>query len=66
MFRICGRRTRPIFAFTPSEQVYRQLALYWGTFPVRIDFTGDPDKTIESAEKFLRGKKLADRPVIAW
>jgi pyruvate kinase len=49
----------PIFAFTPSEQVYRQLALYWGTFPVRIDFTGDPDKTIGSAEKFLRGKKLA-------
>src|SRR5437588_4175578 len=49
----------PIFAFTPSEQVYRQLALYWGTFPVRIDFTGDPDKTIASAEKFLRGKKLA-------
>src|SRR5438094_8832941 len=36
----------PIFAFTPSEQVYRQLALYWGTFPVRIDFTGDPDETI--------------------
>src|SRR6266487_1959926 len=49
----------PIFAFTPSEQVYRQLALYWGTFPVRIDFTGDPDQTIASAEKFLRGKKLA-------
>jgi pyruvate kinase len=49
----------PIFAFTPSEQVYRQLALYWGTFPVRIDFAGDPDKTIASAEKFLRGKKLA-------
>jgi pyruvate kinase len=48
----------PIFAFTPSEQVYRQLALYWGTFPVRIDFTRDPDKTIASAEKFLRGKKL--------
>src|SRR6266702_6642806 len=49
----------PIFAFTPSEQVYRQLALYWGTFPIRIDFTGDPDDTIASAEKFLRGKKLA-------
>src|SRR5207247_5049326 len=30
----------PIFAFTPSEEVYRQLTLYWGTFPARIDFTG--------------------------
>src|SRR6266487_3217524 len=49
----------PIFAFTPSEQVYRQLALYWGTFPVRIDFTRNPDQTIASAEKFLRAKKLA-------
>ena len=49
----------PIFAFTPSEQVYRQLALYWGTFPVRVDFTGDPNKTIASAEKFLRKNKLA-------
>jgi pyruvate kinase len=49
----------PIFAFTPSEQVYRQLALHWGTFPVRIDFTGDPDQTIASSEKFLHKKKLA-------
>jgi pyruvate kinase len=49
----------PIFAFTPSEEVYRQLALYWGTFPVRIDFTGNPDRTIAAAEKFLRKNKLA-------
>jgi pyruvate kinase len=57
----------PIFAFTQSEQVYRQLALYWGTFPIRMDFKGDPDATIASAEKFLRAKKLAapgDRMVI--
>src|SRR5438093_8379589 len=69
VFTLYGRMARyasnlrphraPIFAFTPNEQVYRQLALYWGTFPVRIDFTGDPDATIASAEKFLRAKKLA-------
>ena len=59
MLRICVPSERRSFAFTPSEQVYRQLALYWGTFPVRIDFTGDPDKTIASAEEFLRAKKLA-------
>src|SRR5438093_6934077 len=28
----------PIFAFTPSENVCRQLALCWGTQPVVIDF----------------------------
>src|SRR5437870_8171130 len=49
----------PIFAFTPSETVYRQLAIYWGTFPARIDFTGDPDETIASAERFLRKNKSA-------
>jgi pyruvate kinase len=49
----------PIFAFTPTEEVYRQLALYWGTFPARIDFTRDPAKTIATAEKFLRKNKLA-------
>jgi pyruvate kinase len=49
----------PIFAFTPSEEVYRQLALYWGTFPVCIDFTQDPDATIALAEKYLRKNKLA-------
>jgi len=57
----------PIFAFTPTEEVYRQLALYWGMFPVRLDFAGDPHKTIAAAEKFLRKNKLAapgDRMVI--
>jgi pyruvate kinase len=49
----------PIYAFTPSEEVYRQLALSWGTFPVRIDFARDPNGTIASAEKFLRKNKLA-------
>ena len=69
VFTVRGRMARyasnlrperaPVFAFTPSEEVYRQLALYWGTFPVRIDFTGDSDKTIAAAEKFLRKNKLA-------
>jgi pyruvate kinase len=49
----------PIFAFTPSEEVYRQLALYWGTFPARVDFSGGPDRAIAAAEKFLRKNKRA-------
>jgi len=48
----------PIFAVTSSEQVYRQLAICWGTFPIRIDFTEDPNATIEAAEKYLRDAKL--------
>ena len=49
----------PIFAFTPNEEVYRQLALSWGTFPARINFDDDPDRTIAAAQKLLRKNKLA-------
>ena len=49
----------PIFAFTPNEEVYRQLALCWGVLPFRIDFRKNADETIASAEKFLRKNKLA-------
>jgi pyruvate kinase len=43
----------PIFAFTPAEHVCRQLALCWGTYPVLLPFTNDPNTTIEAAEKYL-------------
>jgi pyruvate kinase len=48
----------PIFAFTSSEEVYRQLSIYWGVYPVKIDFTDDPNATILVAEMFLRRTKL--------
>lgn len=48
----------PIFAFTPSDEVYRQLALSWGVLPIRIDFDEDPNQTIEAAETFLRDARL--------
>src|SRR5438309_8870866 len=46
----------PIFAFTSSEQVYRQVALCWGTYPILIEFTGDPNETVEAALKQLRAR----------
>lgn len=49
----------PIFAFTPSDEVYRQLALCWGISPLRMDFADDPNETIEAAEKFLRDHRLS-------
>jgi pyruvate kinase len=52
-------RHAPIFAFTPNNEVYRQLALCWGVFPVCIDFSSDPHRTLAAAEKFLRKNKLA-------
>jgi pyruvate kinase len=49
----------PIFAFTPSEEVRRQLSISWGVHPARIAFTKDPNATIDRAEEFLRKNKLA-------
>src|SRR4030081_46572 len=49
----------PIFAFTPSEEVCRQLAISWGACAIRTEFTKDPNKTIAAAESFLRDNKLA-------
>src|SRR3954454_20451721 len=49
----------PVFAFTPAEQVRRQLAICWGVYSVRIDFTKDPNATIEAAEAYLHEEKLA-------
>jgi pyruvate kinase len=48
-----------IFAFTPSEEVRRQLSICWGVCAQRIEFSDDPNVTIETAQKFLRDKKLA-------
>ena len=77
VFTVQGRMARyasnlrpqraPIFAFTPNEEVYRQLALHWGTFPACIDFAGGPDRRISAAEKVLRKNKWVtpgDRMVI--
>jgi pyruvate kinase len=50
----------PIFAFTPDEQVYRHLSLCWGVFPVQIEFTDDPNATIEAAERFLSERNLIE------
>jgi pyruvate kinase len=47
-----------IFAFTPSEEVRRQLSVSWGVCPQRIEFSDDPNANIETAEKLLRDQRL--------
>ena len=48
----------PIFAFTPREEICRQLALCWGTHPVLLEFTGDPNRTIDAATDYLCDARL--------
>ena len=51
----------PIFAFTCSETVFRQIVILWGTHPIMLEFAADPHVTIESAIKYLRQEKLTER-----
>lgn len=50
----------PIFAFTPSERVARQVVLCWGTHPILIEFLDDPNRTVEAALRHLRKEKLTE------
>jgi pyruvate kinase len=48
----------PIFAFTPNEEIFRQIVISWGVRPIMLDFADDPHLTIEAAIKYLRQKRL--------
>src|SRR6266699_875411 len=37
------RPRRPILAYTPSERIYRQLALWWGVWPHCIEIQGSTE-----------------------
>jgi len=50
----------PIFAFTSSETVFRQIVILWGTHPVMLQFADDPNITIEAAVTYLRDQKLTE------
>jgi pyruvate kinase len=51
----------PIFAFTSSETVFRQIVILWGTHPIRLEFGNDPNATIEAAIAYLKKHKLTER-----
>ncbi|QDT07889.1 Pyruvate kinase [Rubripirellula lacrimiformis] len=46
----------PIFAFTDNESIFRQLLLPWGVEPFLIDFSADPEETIQDAFERLKEK----------
>lgn len=48
----------PIFAFAPSEEVVRRLALNWGTHAIKLDFDDRADTTVKRAENLLKKMDL--------
>ncbi len=53
------RPRTPILAYTPSERVYRQLALWWGVWPDCIEIHGTTDTLME-----VVGKRLIDANIL--
>lgn len=47
-----------IFAFTNMSNVRRKLMLNRGVYPFRIEFSNDPEKTIQNAFALIRTRKL--------
>ena len=48
----------PIFAFSPTVEVVRRLALNWNTHPIQMPFGVDPEHTIADAELELEQRGL--------
>jgi pyruvate kinase len=44
----------PIYAFTDVEPVFRQLLLPWGVEPFLLEFSEEPEKTIQDALAYLK------------
>jgi pyruvate kinase len=54
------RPRRPILAYTPSERIYRQLALWWGVWPHCIEIQGSTEALIEVVGRHLLDDHLVD------
>ena len=52
------RPRTPIIAYTPSERVYHQLALWWGVWPHRIEMQGSTEDLIAVVDQRLQDDKL--------
>lgn len=55
------RPRTPIIAYTPSERVYRQLALWWGVWPYCIGMQGTTEELIDVVERRLLDDKLVQQ-----
>jgi len=61
------RPVAPILAFTNTTHVRRRLGLYWGIHAFRIDFSKDPEVSIQRSVEQLQGRgmiKEGDRVIV--
>jgi len=51
----------PIYAFTDVEPVFKQLLLHWGVEPFLMEFSADPEKTIQDSFDYLKRQGWAEK-----
>ncbi len=51
----------PVVAYTPFEQVYRRLALWWGVMPRRSELLGTTEQLISWVDEQLQEEGLVHR-----
>ncbi|MGO4588831.1 pyruvate kinase [Paenarthrobacter sp. 2TAF44] len=54
------RPVKPVFAFTPVEHVWNQLALTWGIQPVLVPSVGHTDEMTAQVDRSLLDMKIVD------
>ncbi|GAC1344673.1 MAG: pyruvate kinase [Ktedonobacteraceae bacterium] len=55
------RPRTPILAYTPSERVYHQLALWWGVWPHCLQMQGTTEDLIAAVDQRLQDDQLVQR-----
>jgi len=55
------RPRAPILAYTPSDEVYRQLALWWGVWPHRVAMLGSTEQLINVVDQRLQDEHLMQK-----
>ncbi len=55
------RPRTPILAYTPSDQVYRHLALWWGVWSYRVSLRGTTEDLIAVVDQRLQDDKLMQK-----
>jgi pyruvate kinase len=64
-----ARALVPIIAFSPNERTRRQLALYWGVIPLKIDSSTDSDEIVDRVNGHVLSRGFAspgDRMVLVF
>jgi pyruvate kinase len=52
--------TAPIYAFSPTIEICRQLKQLWGVHALQLPLDSDPERTVAAAEADLVRRKLAE------